>query len=52
MGDLLGDPVGCDSVLGNPMLALSQFPGFPINEADAEAVLAGLGGGSSQARGG
>jgi beta-glucosidase len=52
MGDLLGDPVGRDSVLGNPMLALSQFPGFPINEADAEAVLAGLGGGSSQASGG
>lgn len=42
MGDLLGDPVGRDSVLGNPMLALSQFPGFPINEADAEAVLAAM----------
>jgi beta-glucosidase len=43
MGDLLGDPVGRDSVLGNPMVALSQFPGFPINQADAEAVLVGLG---------
>jgi beta-glucosidase len=43
MGDLLGDPVGRDSVLGNPMVALSQFPGFPINEADAEAILVELG---------
>jgi beta-glucosidase len=42
MGDLLGDPVGRDSVLGNPMVALTQFPGFPINEADADAVLAGM----------
>lgn len=41
-----------DSVLENPMLAPSQFPGFPINEAEAEAMLGGLGGGSSQAPGG
>jgi hypothetical protein len=40
-----------DFVLGNPLLGLSQFPRFPINELDAEAVLAGLNGGSSQAPG-
>jgi beta-glucosidase len=39
MGDLLSDPVGRDSVLGNPMASLTQFPGFPLTEADTEAVL-------------
>jgi hypothetical protein len=39
----MGDLLGRDSVLGNPMVALSQFPGFLLNEADAEAILVGLG---------
>jgi beta-glucosidase len=43
MGDLLSDPVGRDSVLGNPMASLTQFPGFPVTEADAEAILTTVG---------
>jgi beta-glucosidase len=42
MGDLLSDPVGRDSVLGNPMASLIQFPGFPLTDADADAMLAHL----------
>jgi len=38
--DLLNDPVGRDSVLGNPMASLTQFPGFPLTDADTEAILA------------
>jgi beta-glucosidase len=40
--DLLSDPVGRDSVLGNPMASLTQFPGFPLTEADTEAILTAL----------
>jgi beta-glucosidase len=40
--DLLNDPVGRDSVLGNPMASLTQFPGFPLTEADTEAILTAL----------
>jgi beta-glucosidase len=42
MGDLLGDPVSRDSVLSNPLASLTQFPGFPLTEADTDAILAGL----------
>ncbi len=40
--DLLNDPVGRESVLGQPMASLTQFPGFPLADAEAEAVLASL----------
>jgi beta-glucosidase len=40
--DLLNDPVGRDSVLGNPMASLTQFPGFPLTEADTDAILTAL----------
>jgi beta-glucosidase len=42
MGDLLNDPVGRDSVLGNPLASLTQFPGFPLTETDIGAVLTSL----------
>jgi beta-glucosidase len=42
MGDLLNDPVGRDSVLGNPMATLTEFPGFPAASTDVEALLSQL----------
>jgi beta-glucosidase len=39
LADLLSDPIGRDSVLANPLAAVSQFPGFPLSDEDAEAVL-------------
>jgi beta-glucosidase len=39
MADLLSDETGKDSVLGVPLLSLTEFPGFPIDSEDATHIL-------------
>jgi beta-glucosidase len=39
IGDLLSDPVSQDSALGNPLIMLAQFPGFPVSTEDAQELL-------------
>lgn len=38
-GQLLGDPVGRQSILAVPLLGLAQFPGFPLDEHDVRTLL-------------
>ena len=42
IGDLLSDPVSQDSVLGFPLISVTQFPGFPVSTEDAEDLLSRL----------
>jgi beta-glucosidase len=39
MGDLLNDPVSQDSILGFPLVGVTEFPGFPFSGAEAEDLL-------------
>ena len=40
MADLLSDETGRDSVLGVPLQSLVEFPGFPVEQADIDHILA------------
>lgn len=40
VGDLLSDPVGRDMVLVAPMIGITEFPGFPLTNDEAEGLLA------------
>jgi beta-glucosidase len=42
MGDLLSDPVSQDSVLGFPLISVTEFPGFPVAHQEAEEILTRL----------
>ena len=42
MGDLLSDPVSNDSVLGFPLISVTEFPGFPVAHQEAEEILTRL----------
>jgi beta-glucosidase len=39
MADLLSDETGKDSVLGVPLLSLTEFPGFPVDGEDVTHIL-------------
>jgi beta-glucosidase len=42
IADLLSDPVSQDSALIFPLISVTQFPGFPVSDEDAEELLARL----------
>ena len=39
LADLLADEAGQDSVLGQPVLSLIEFPGVPIDDQDVKRIL-------------
>jgi beta-glucosidase len=42
VGDLLSDPVSEDSVLSAPLISVTQFPGFPVSNEEAQELLSRL----------
>jgi beta-glucosidase len=42
LGDLLADPTGRDSVLGQPLHTMLEFPGVPLDRADIDRILADI----------
>ena len=42
-GDLLADPTGRNAVLGQPVTALAEFPGFPVDHDDLRHILSRIG---------